>query len=88
MCQQCSEAKFSDNLSVLITNIFCSNLKRFNSLVSIPDGEFQFDDLKTDFENFDKLLHEILTSSSAAIKLFGFAYVKIYLMNYIKFAKP
>lgn len=88
MSSKCMEKNFNDNLSVLITNIIFANLKRLNSLVSSPDGQFKFEDLQKNFDNFNKLLNEILTGSSAAVKLFSFAYVKLYLAHYIELAKP
>jgi hypothetical protein len=47
-----------------------------------------FEDLQNNFENFRNLTQYIASGSSPMLKLFAFAFIRIYLSNYITIAKP
>jgi hypothetical protein len=90
MGEDCEKSRFTNNLSILICNIFFMNLKTKNSLIKNNSNKsgFTLDDLKSNYEHFITCLAELETNAIPILKLFCFAFVKLYLHFYILVAKP
>jgi hypothetical protein len=90
MSDDCEKSKYTNNLSVLICNIFFMKLKSKNVLIKKYDNKslFVIDDLKSNYEHFITCLASLETNEIPILKLFCFAFVKLYLYYYILVGKP